>query len=90
MTGKDLPNESEIGLKEYTDVKMQAMKDMNMEIAAIKTGKTKEDLEKAQKTKGWWGKYMSGAFFLLLAGRFIWTKYRSSKASIPVEDIHIE
>ena len=47
--GEPLSINSEITKKEYTDVKTKALKEMNLEMAALKQGKTKEELMKKEE-----------------------------------------
>ena len=47
--GEPLSINTEITKKEYTDVKTKALKEMNLEMAALKQGKTKEELMKKEE-----------------------------------------
>ena len=47
--GEPLSITSEIAKKEYTEVKTKALKEMNLEMAALKQGKTKEELMKKEE-----------------------------------------
>ena len=47
--GEPLSITSEIAKKEYTEVKNKALKEMNLEMAALKQGKTKEELMKKEE-----------------------------------------
>ena len=47
--GEPLSITSEITKKEYTEVKTKALKEMNLEMAALKQGKTKEELMKKEE-----------------------------------------
>ena len=72
---EELSFNNEIEKKEYIEYKDNALKDMNMEIASLMAGKSKEEMVK-QETKGagWLSKAVGIAVFTLLIGRWIYTK----------------
>ena len=76
---EELTFHNEIEKKEYVEYKENALKDMNMEIASLMAGKSKEDLVK-QESKGasWISKAIGIIVFTLLIGRWIYTKVKKN------------
>ena len=80
--GEPLSINTEITKKEYTDVKTKALKEMNLEMTALKQGKTKEELmkkeEDSKKKKFNWKSSL--AIFVVIMLSYRW--YQSKKADV--------